>query len=128
MSALVRSFEEALRRASATELGRRALAGHDEDYQFDVSGEPTFHVSIEGGALAFEDGPSPQREPLSLTRLELSAATLRGIVAGEISPVQAMERGEMFLRTRLYGGGQMTVLMRAAYELARQQRLESGRA
>ncbi len=35
-----------------------------------------------------------------------------------------MEAGRLFLRTRLYGGALITILLRAAYDLARSRKLE----
>jgi hypothetical protein len=34
-----------------------------------------------------------------------------------------MEQGQLFLRTRLYGGALITILLRAAYDLARERAL-----
>ena len=49
--------------------------------------------------------------------------TLQAIVGGRLSPVAAMEQGKLYLRTRLYGGALITILLRAAYDLARDRRL-----
>lgn len=118
-----RDLDLALRAASGTPRGQRAVAGHDEHYEFDIEGRAPLHVAIAGGTLSFGEGPAPKREPLRFTRLELTERTLRAILGGDLSPVEAMERGELLMRTRLYGGGQMTILLRAAYDLARARRL-----
>jgi hypothetical protein len=123
---IARELSVAIEAASRTARGERALKGHDEYYEFLVAGRAPVHFEIAGGKLKFGDGPAPRREPLRYTRLELSEATLRAILKGDLSPVGAMERGELLLRTRLYGGGQMLMLLRAAYDLARARRLESG--
>ena len=123
MNEIGRDLEAALRAAGGTARGQRALAGHDEHYEFDIEGRAPLYVAISGGALSFGEGPSPKREPLRFSRLELAEGTLRAILGGDVSPVEAMERGELLMRTRLYGGGQMTILLRAAYDLARARRL-----
>ena len=126
MSDIGRYLSVALEPASKTARGERAVKGHDEYYEFLVKDRAPFHFEIAGGRLRFGAGPAPQREPLRYTRLELAEDTLRAIMNGEVSPVEAMGRGELLLRTRLYGGGQMTMLLRAAYDLARAQRVSSG--
>ena len=126
MADIARELSVAIEAASRTARGERAVKGHDEYYEFLVEGRAPVHFEIAGGRLKFGDGPAPRREPLRYTRLELSEGTLRAILNGELSPVGAMERGELLLRTRLYGGGQMIMLLRAAYDLARARRLESG--
>lgn len=123
---IAREVSVAVEAASRTARGERALKGHDEYYEFLVKGREPFHFEIAGGKLKFGDGPAPRREPLRYTRLELSEATLRTILKGDLSPVEAMARGELLLRTRLYGGGQMIMLLRAACDLARARRLETG--
>ncbi len=126
MSDIGRELSVAVEEARRTARGERAVKGHDEYYEFLVEGCTPFHFEIAGGRLKFGDGPAPRREPLRYTRLELAEGTLRAILNGDLSPVGAMERGELLLRTRLYGGGQMIMLLRAAYDLARARRVESG--
>jgi hypothetical protein len=36
-----------------------------------------------------------------------------------------MEEGKLFLRTRLYGGGLITILLRSCFDLARERRLST---
>ena len=126
MADISRELSVAIEAASRTARGERAVKGHDEYYEFLVEGRAPVHFEIAGGKLRFGDGPAPRREPLRYTRMELSEGTLRAILNGDLSPVGAMERGELLLRTRLYGGGQMIMLLRAAYDLARARRLETG--
>ena len=80
-------------------------------------------MEIRGGKLAVRAGPSPRQEPLHFTRVQIDGATLQAIVGGQLSPVAAMEQGKLYLRTRLYGGALITILLRAAYDLARDRRL-----
>lgn len=123
MADLLHELRTALAEASRAPRGQKAVAGHDEDFELEIGGYGTLHVAITGGALAVEPGPSPRREPLRFTRVELDEATLRAILGGAISPVEAMEQGRLFLRTRLYGGALITILLRAAYDLARERAL-----
>jgi hypothetical protein len=125
MADLLQELRTALDEASRTPRGRRAVTGHNEDFELDISGHGTVHVAIAGGRLTVQPGPSPRREPLRFTRVELDEGTLRAILGGAISPVEAMEQGKLFLRTRLYGGGLITILLRAAYDLARERALAS---
>jgi hypothetical protein len=111
----------ALGEASRTKRGRMVLEGHDEDFQIEIQGLAPIHVEIRGGTLAVREGPSPRQEALHFTRVQLDAATLDALLAGRMSPVEAMEAGRLFLRTRLYGGAQITILLRAAYDLARER-------
>ncbi len=115
----------ALELASQTKRGQLALNGHDEDFQVEIDGQAPIHVEICGGKLAVRSGPSPRQEPLRFTRVQLDGATLQAIVGGRMSPVEAMEQGKLFLRTRLYGGALITILLRAAYDLARDRRLRA---
>ncbi len=121
---LLESLRTILGDASQTERGQLALRGHDEDFQLEIEGQMPIHVEIRGGKLAVNAGPSPRQEPLHITRLQLDLVTLQSILRGILSPVEAMEQGKLFLRTRLYGGALITILLRAAYDLARQRALE----
>lgn len=120
---LLETLRTALGEASQTKRGRLALAGHDEDFQVEIEGQAPIHVEIRAGKLAVNAGASPRQEPLHITRLQLNGVTLRAIINGALSPVEAMEQGKLFLRTRLYGGALITILLRAAYDLARQRTL-----
>jgi len=113
----------ALELAGQTKRGQLALHGHDEDFQLEIDGQAPIHVEIRGGKLAVRAGPSPRQEPLHFTRVQIDGATLQAIVGGQLSPVAAMEQGKLYLRTRLYGGALITILLRAAYDLARDRRL-----
>ena len=116
-------LRSALESAGQTKRGQLALNGHDEDFQIEIDGQAPIHVEIRAGKLAVRAGPSPRQEPLHFTRVQLDGATLQAIVAGQLSPVAAMEQGKLYLRTRLYGGALITILLRAAYDLARERRL-----
>jgi hypothetical protein len=124
MSELRETLAGALAGASQTPRGQRALAGHDEDFQVEVKGHEPIHVGIAGRQLTVNAGPSPRQEPMRFTRVQLEEDTLRAILAGRTSPLDAMEQGKLFLRTRLYGGALITILLRAAYDQAREQSLE----
>lgn len=113
--------------ASETPLGSKAIRGHNEDYQLEINGHTPISIEIDSGHLSISDGPSPRQLPLRFTRIQLSEETLLSILRGDESPIEAMERGALFIRTRLYGGAQFTMLLRAAYDLARAQRIEKGR-
>jgi hypothetical protein len=110
----------ALEPAARTPLGQKALRGHDEDFDLEIGGSGTFHLSFAGGALEIAQGASPTRQALRYSLVQVDESTLRAIFAGRLSPVEAMEDGKLFLRTRLYGGALLTILFRAAYDLARQ--------
>jgi hypothetical protein len=125
MADIARELSAAIEAASRTQQGQRAVNGHDEFYEFLVEGRAPCHFEIAAGGIEFGEGPAPRREPLRYTRLELSESTLRAILSGDLSPVEAMENGRLLLRTRLYGGGQMTMLLRSAYDLARARRLDA---
>ena len=116
-------IRSALEVASRTKRGQLALAGHDEDFQVEIAGHAPIHVEFRGGKLAVRPGPSPRQEPLHYTRVGVDEPTLSAILAGTLSPVEAMEQGKLFLRTRLYGGALITILLRSAYDLARQRAL-----
>ena len=105
--------------ASRTPRGQLVLAGHNEDFQVEITGHEPIHVEIADKRLAVRPGPSSRQDPLRFTRIQIDEATLRSILGGKLTPVEAMEQGKLFLRTRLYGGAQFTILLRAAYDLAR---------
>jgi hypothetical protein len=122
-SALLDELRTALGGAARTPLGQKALRGHDEDFDLEVGGAGTFHVAFSGGRLEIAEGPSPRREALRCSIVQLDEPTLRDMLAGRTSPVEAMEAGTLFLRTRLYGGALITILLRAAYDQARDNTL-----
>jgi hypothetical protein len=119
---LVDDLRAALNAASDTPRGQRAINGHDEDFELEV-GKELIHLGIRGGKMTVNPGASPRHEPLHFSRLQMDEATLRDIIDGRISPVEAMEEGRLFLRTRLYGGALATILLRSAYDLARERTL-----
>jgi hypothetical protein len=121
---LIEDLRAALEEAARTPRGQKALHGHDEDFDLEIAGHDTVHVAIAGGQMEVSEGPSPRRQPLHYTLVQVDEPTLRTILAGRISPVEAMEAGRLFLRTRLYGGALITILLRAAYDLARSRKLE----
>jgi SCP-2 sterol transfer family protein len=120
---VVERFAAALQQASQTARGQKAVRGHDEDFQVEIDGLQPLHVQIVDGGLSVRPGPSPRQEPLRFTRVQIDPAALRQILDGQLSPVEAMAAGRLFLRTRLYGGAQITILLRAAYDLARDARM-----
>ena len=123
MAEVLDELRSALAQASQTPRGKRAVAGHDEDFEIEVPGHDPIHVEILGNALAVRSGSSPRQEPLRFTRVQLDQATLLDILQGRLSPIEAMEQGKLFLRTRLYGGALLTILLRAAYDLSRERQL-----
>lgn len=118
-------LKAALEAAAKTPRGSRAVGGHDEDFQIEVEGHDPIHLEIKGGKLAVNRGASPRQQPLHFTRVQLDESTLRAILDGKVSPVEAMEQGKLYLRTRLYGGALATILLRSAYDLARERKLQA---
>ncbi len=125
MSDLFEELKPILLEASRTPLGQKAVNSHAEDFDVEVAGRGAIHVTFTGRAVEIGDGPSPRQEPLHYSLVQLDPATLEAILGGRLSPVDAMETGKLFLRTRLYGGALITILLRAAYDLARQRKLEA---
>jgi hypothetical protein len=125
MPDLLGDLRAALEDAARTKRGTMAVNGHDEDFELQIAGQEPIHVEILGGALAVNGGPSPRHEPMHFTVVEVDQATLRAILDGQVSPVEAMFDGKLFLRTRLYGGALITILLRAAYDLARERKLSA---
>jgi hypothetical protein len=122
---LLSDLQAALEQGSRTPRGQLVLAGHNEDFQIEVTGCEPIHVEIADKRLTVRAGPSLRQEPLRFTRIQIDEASLRSILAGNLTPVEAMEQGKLFLRTRLYGGAQFTILLRAAYDLAKQLKIQS---
>jgi hypothetical protein len=118
----------ALEEASRTPRGQLVLAGHDEDFQVEIGGNEPIHVEFAHGKMAVRPGPSPRQGPLHFTIVQMDEPTLRSILGGALSPVEAMEQGKLFLRTRLYGGALLTILLRVAYDQARERALAAIRA
>jgi len=126
-SELLDDLRAALEEASRTVRGQKAIHGHDEDFDLEIAGRGTFHVAIARGQMEIGEGPSSRREPLHYTLVQVDESTLRAILSGAISPVEAMEQGRLFLRTRIYGGALITILLRSAYDLAGEKTLLSCR-
>jgi hypothetical protein len=124
-SAVFDELRAALAAAVETPRGQKAVRGHDEDFDLEIVGRGTVHLAFRGGHLDVAEGPSPRREALHYTLVQLDEPTLRDILEGRTSPVEAMEEGKLFLRTRLYGGALATILLRAAYDLAREKALQA---
>ncbi len=121
---MVSVFEDlraALEQASQTARGKLVLKGHDEDFQVEIAGQEPIHVEFASGKMSVRRGPSPRQDPIHFTIVQMDEATLRAILAGSISPVEAMGQGRLFLRTRLYGGALLTILLRCAYDRAREE-------
>lgn len=121
---MVSVFEDlraALEQASQTARGKLVLKGHDEDFQVEVAGQEPIHVEFASGKMSVRQGPSPRQDPIHFTIVQMDEATLRAILTGSISPVEAMEQGRLFLRTRLYGGALLTILLRCAYDRAHEE-------
>lgn len=123
MADIFSDLKAALEAAAKTKRGARAVAGHDEDFEIEIKGQPPIHVGIAGGKMTVNKGPSPRQEPLHFTRIQIDEASLRAILGGKKSPVDLMEDGKLFVRTRLYGGALITILLRSAYDLAREKAL-----
>lgn len=123
MSVSIDELRVTLETAARTPLGLKALHGHDEDFDLEIEGSGTFHVGFRGGGLEIDPGPSSRRKALHYSLVQVDEPTLRDIFAGRVSPVEAMEEGKLFLRTRLYGGALLTILFRASYDLARTARM-----
>lgn len=123
MGSVFEDLRAALEEASRTPRGKLVLEGHDEDFQVEIEGQAPTHVEFASGKMAVRQGPSPRQEPIHFTIVQMGESTLRAILAGSISPVEAMEQGRLFLRTRLYGGALLTILLRCAYDRAREQAL-----
>ena len=123
MADVFKDLKAALEAAAKTPRGNRAVNGHDEDFEIEVAGNDPIHLEIAGGKMSVNKGPSPRQEALHFTRLELDETTLYDILGGRTSPVDAMEAGKLYLRTRLYGGALVTILLRSAYDLARERKL-----
>jgi hypothetical protein len=124
VSELIDDVRTALTAAGQTVRGNKALHGHDEDFELEIAGYGSIYIGIAGGRTVIERGPSPRREALHFSLIQMDEATLRAILEGRMRPVEAMEAGSLFLRTRLYGGGLITILLRAAYDVARERKLE----
>lgn len=129
MPSLLEEVTQDLEEAAATPLGQKAITAHDEDYEFEIPGREPFYVEMRGGKMAVHPGLSPRHgQPLAAGGVALDEPTLRDILGGRTSPYEAMAQGKLFLLIRLYGGSQITILLRAAYDLARQRALQRGLA
>ncbi len=112
-------------RAAATPEGERVLRGHDEDYQFDLADGERFYVEIQAGGLAVHAGETPRRGYYESTFIETDAATLRELFRGSLRPTEAIQQRRFNMVIRMYEGAQITILLRIAGELARQESLQA---
>lgn len=111
--------------AAATAEGRRVIAGHDEDYQFDLVDGPDFFVSINAGGVTVHPGRTSKLGYFESTFITTDSRTLGDLFAGRLGPVEAIEQRRFTMLIRMYEGAQVTILLRIAGELAR-RRLVNG--
>lgn len=115
---IVAETRTALAEAANTTEGKKALAGHDEDYQFDLDDGTAFYVSISGGNAAVYDGRTSKTGYFETTYVETDETTLRQLYSGKLRPVDAIEQNRFRMVIRMYEGCQITILMRIAGELS----------
>ena len=119
-------LSKALAQAAATDEGKRFLAGHDEDFQFDLDEGNVFYVSIENGGLKVVEGRMPKTGYYETTYVETDAGTLREMMKGKLRPIDAIEHNRFRMIIRMYEGCQITILLRIAGDLAREKVLAAG--
>jgi hypothetical protein len=120
MNDIIEEARAFFERAAQTEEARRVLLGHDEDYQFDLADGPSFHVSMQGGALSVQPGPTSRRGYYESTFIETDSRTLRELFSGKLGPVQAIEQRRFNMLIRMYEGCQITILLRIGGEQFRE--------
>ncbi len=125
-STIIADLSQALAGAVATDEGKRTIAGHDEDYQFDLDEGNAFYVSIVGGALKVIEGRTPKTDYYETTYVETDAGALRELMRGKLRPVDAIEQNRFRMVIRMYEGCQITILLRIAGEQTRERILAAG--
>ncbi len=110
--------------AAATPEGGRVLRGHNEDYQFTLADGEQFYVEVRGGRLTVFPGETPRTGYFESTFIETDAATLRDLFRGSLRPTEAIQQRRFNMVIRMYEGAQITILLRIAGELAREETLQ----
>jgi hypothetical protein len=121
LKSIIGEMTQALGAAADTEEGRKAIAGHTEDFQFDLDDGGAFYVSLENGVLRVRGGRMSRTGYYDTTYVETNAATLRQLMAGRLRPVEAIEQNRFRMVIRMYEGCQITILLRIAGEAARER-------
>lgn len=104
----------ALEAAARTSEGSKVAAHHDEDYEIHVEGESGLVVRFRDGSIDVDEPGSVEPRPFSYSRIRLSRAGVDALRTGERTPADAAEEGLIEIQSRLYGGGQVTLLLAIA--------------
>jgi hypothetical protein len=113
---LAQSIVDGLLAAAKTEDGADVVGGHNEYYEFAVDGEKGALLHMIDGAIRFE--PLGVEPPLcGYTRVEMDPQTVASLRARAVTPARAMADGGIRMRSRLYGGGQFSRLLRIAQQI-----------
>ena len=122
---VIAELARALGEAANTDEGKKALVGHNEDYQFDLDDGTAFYVSIENDGLLVRPGKMPKTGYYETTYVETDAATLRLLIGGKLRPVDAIEQNRFRMVIRMYEGCQITILLRIAGDLSVKRLIEA---
>lgn len=88
----------------------KEISSWSKTFQFDVSDEPPYYVSIEKGAVSLEDGKSES----AAATISASGAILSDMFAGNLNPVQAFMSGQLRVSGDIFSAQKLTSVINKA--------------
>lgn len=110
------SFISALENAASSPKGSEVVRHHNEDYELLVGDQPPVLLSMRDGTLQVKDVGESEPAAFSYSRIEVDPEAIKALAVGTTTPAHSMHEGSIRVRARLYGGGQLTRLIRIAQE------------
>ncbi len=108
-------------KAAASAEGKKALNERDEIYQFLVDDGSHFYAEIKGGRIEIKKGKTNVESLMEVTPLDIEAGALREIFEGKLRPYEAIEKKKLKIVAGTYEGSQITLLMRIAQDIVREE-------
>lgn len=99
-----------------TEECHRRIDDYAHAYQFEVDGQPEFHIKLDYGKMQVVKGVC-EDDHTKVSLVKTDSATLKGILKGKIRPLNASKEGKWVIRARRYSGELLYTLLRIGREI-----------
>lgn len=88
----------------------KELASWEKTFQFDVTDESPYYVTIDKGNISLEDGKSPS----PAATIGASGVVLSEMFAGKLNPVQAFMGGQLKVTGDIFSAQKLTSIINKA--------------